>query len=193
MNRLNIFLLLVIFILLSFVRSDRASEKDFVEMKSQTFSPTPTPTPTTAPPVRFIIPKILVDAPVIPVSVDAEGKMELPPQPADVGWYQLGVKPGEKGNAVVAGHLDSATGAGAIFGRLSELVPGDAIIVTKEDNQQEIFEVVQKEIFPFDQVPIDMVFGESEERNLNLITCTGVFNQITSNYSHRMIIFAQKQ
>ena len=33
----------------------------------------------------------------------------------DVGWYELGARPGEAGNGVIAGHLDTDRGAPAAF------------------------------------------------------------------------------
>src|SRR2546423_777104 len=57
---------------------------------------------------HLVIPKIGVDAPVEPVHVEADGKLGIPTrnQWDDVGWYQGGPVPGQRGSAVIDGHLD---------------------------------------------------------------------------------------
>src|SRR5438309_658887 len=60
-------------------------------------------------PVRLVIPAIQVDASVEQVGRTPDGAMDVPKESNDVGWYKLGFRPGEQGNAVMAGHLDTAT------------------------------------------------------------------------------------
>src|SRR5437868_6418329 len=76
-------------------------------------------------PKRLIITKIGVNAPVELVGLDKQGRMDVPKDANDAGWYDLGVKPGQKGNAVMDGHLDKVNGAPAIFWNLKKLAPGD--------------------------------------------------------------------
>src|SRR3981081_1577001 len=58
-------------------------------------------------PARLQIPKIGVDATVEQVGVDRAGNMDIPKSPNNVAWYSPGVAPGQNGDAVIAGHLDS--------------------------------------------------------------------------------------
>jgi hypothetical protein len=59
--------------------------------------------------------------------------MEIPEDVSTVGWYELGVAPGEAGSAVLAGHVDSRTqGRGAFFD-LRDLDVGDRATVAHED------------------------------------------------------------
>src|SRR3989344_5593794 len=192
----NIFLIITLALLLIFAKSDLAANKEESLVNptltpTVTSTPTPTPTPTIPQPSYFSIPEIQVLAPIIPVGTDPYGKMELPSDINTVGWYSPGFKPGEKGNAVIAGHLDSATGAGAIFYNLKELTLGDELLVTGQDGRIRTFTVTDKKIFPYDQVPMEEVFGANEAKRLNLITCTGTWNAAMQNYSHRMVIFSQ--
>lgn len=191
MNRLNLLLLFLLFALIIWAKTDVAT-KDYALVNLPIISPTvtPTPTPVVSTPEYFYIPKINVAAPIEPVGVDENGKMLLPSDITKVGWYAEGYKPGEKGNAVIAGHLDSTTGAGAIFYHLHELEPGDSLIVTDAQGKEYNFSVTKKEVYPFNLVPIEEVFGSNDKKNLNLITCTGWWNNLTHNYSHRMIIYA---
>ena len=197
MTRLNIYLVLILLFLLIFAHQDSAVVEDSMNQATSapTLSPTPTatPTPTIPQPRQFDIPKINVSAPIMPVGVDENGKMQLPENINEVGWYSLGFKPGELGNAVISGHLDSATGAGAIFFHLHELEQGDNLYVTDEIGNQYNFVVTRKEIYEYDKVPLEEVFGESSKKQLNLITCTGQWIASQHNYSHRMIIFSELQ
>ena len=197
MSRFNLFLLVVLFGLLIFARQDSALEDGSINLASVsptvvvTATPTPTPTPTIAQPRFFNIPKISVSAPITPVGVDENGKMQLPQNINEVGWYNLGSKPGEQGNAVISGHLDSTTGEDAIFYHLHELESGDNLYVSDELGNRYTFVVKAKEIYEFDQVPLAEVLGESSKKRLNLITCTGIFNPSSRNYSHRMVIYSE--
>lgn len=196
MSRLNIFLLLILAGLLIFAQTDSALEEKSINSDpaptiTSTPTVTPTPTPTIARPASVSIPKIEITAPIEPVGTDENGKMLLPQDIKVVGWYSKGFKPGEQGNAVIAGHLDSATGEGAIFYNLKIVEPGDEIIINDETGKAYTFTVTDKVIYPYDQVPIDKVFGKSSQKRLNLITCTGIWNPLEKNYSHRTVIFSQ--
>jgi sortase A len=157
---------------------------------SSNISPTAVPHPTPRPPLPdyFSIPKINVVAPIEPVTTDEKGTMQLPEGIDKVGWYSNGFRPGEKGNAVFAGHLDSTTGAGAIFYRLGELEPGDDLVIADKTGALYTYVVTQKESYEYDKVPIAEIFGPSNKKLLNLITCTGTWNAAAHNYSHRMVI-----
>ena len=62
------------------------------------------------------------DAEIVPVGADTTGALEVPPLdgPTVAGWYRRGVSPGEAGNAVLVGHVDSPAGPAVFFdlGRL---------------------------------------------------------------------------
>ncbi len=104
-------------------------------------------------PVRLRIPKLDVDTVIEEVQEDSIGAMDVPKKVENIGWYSLGVKPGAKGNAVIAGHLDTKTGAPAVFFNLSILEPGDLIQVTDEKNNVLTFVVQKKEAYPTDDFP----------------------------------------
>jgi hypothetical protein len=73
------------------------------------------PEPAVGLPVRLRIPAIAVDAAVEHVGLTPDGAMDVPASYADVAWYTLGPKPGEPGNAAIAGHLDSPTARTAFW------------------------------------------------------------------------------
>lgn len=80
------------------------------------------------PPVRLRLPRLDIDAQVLPVSVGADGLLGVPDNPRQLGWWSGGDRPGmPSGSVVIDGHVDSAAlGLGALF-RLSEARPGDAV------------------------------------------------------------------
>lgn len=144
-------------------------------------------------PQTLTIPKINVEAKVEEVGEDKEGKMDVPKGVFNVGWYNLGYKPGERGSAVFAGHLDTVTGAPAVFYYIRNLSPGDEVIVTDQEGKKRVFEVTKVQSYPFNQVPLDLVFGPSDKPKLNLITCVGTWDVGTRNYSERLVVYTEQR
>jgi sortase (surface protein transpeptidase) len=153
----------------------------------------PTPTLAVRPdiPMQLIIPKLNINTEIEQVGYDQEGKVDTPISFANVGWFSLGVRPGEKGNAVIDGHFDTFTGSPAVFYNLSSLNIGDEIEVIDSQKQIYTFSVVDKKEFPHDQFPLTQVFGKNNGKMLNLITCEGTWDYISRNYSNRLVIFSK--
>jgi sortase (surface protein transpeptidase) len=139
-------------------------------------------------PQRLTIPRLRIDTTVEQVGLTQDGAMDVPKSYDTVGWYNLGVRPGQPGNAVMAGHLDSKTGP-AIFWRLKELRPGDEITVVSDDGLERRFIVQRLENYRYDQAPLERIFGTSSEFALNLITCGGSFDRRSQNYDQRLVVF----
>jgi sortase (surface protein transpeptidase) len=150
-----------------------------------------TSSPETGVPKTLIISKIKVHAPIEAVGLDATGNMATPVNADNAGWYKLGYKLGQKGNAVFAGHYDKSTGAPAIFWNIPKLVVGDKIVVIDTVGKEYTYVISKKEKYPYNEFPIEKVFGAAAESQLNLITCQGSWNAKTKNYSERMVIFAR--
>lgn len=190
-----LFWLVIFFSVSVFSNDSRKGEVAFSEqvvLPTVTETPTPTPTPKIVGiPVNLKIPRLNIDAPVEVVGLDQTGKMDVPKSGGVVGWYGLGYKPGEKGGAVIAGHYDLATGAPAIFYYLDSLEVGDDIFVTDDKGIVYQFKVADKKTFSFDQVPLSEVFANGSYPGLNLITCEGIFNLSTRNYSQRTVIYSR--
>jgi sortase A len=139
-------------------------------------------------PSRVRIPSLGVNAPVESVGLDEGGRMDVPKDYDNVGWYNRGFKPGEIGSAVVAGHLDSPTGA-AVFYRLEQLGPGDEVIVEGSDGSSLTFVVETSRQYADASFPINQVFDTADTVRLNLITCDGIFNRSSRLYSHRLVVY----
>ncbi|MEX1027936.1 MAG: class F sortase [Candidatus Paceibacterota bacterium] len=142
-------------------------------------------------PVRIQIPKINVDTEIEHVGLTESSTMATPSTYETTAWYEYGAHPGERGNAVIAGHLDNSLGRRAVFYDLSELTIGDTIIVTNEHNDQLVFEVVRTETYPYTKAPIDLIFGTSSDRRLNLTTCAGDWLDDASTYQDRFVVFTK--
>lgn len=138
-------------------------------------------------PTRIEIEKINVSAEVSEVGILENGQMGVPEAMDEVGWFEPGAKPGEKGNAVLAGHVDSRTGP-AIFFDLEKLEKGDEVKVTDSEGQTLTFVVTGKERYPYQDAPIGNIFGATEKRALNLITCIGTFNRDARTHEERLVI-----
>ncbi len=155
------------------------------------------PAPGNEPPIAAVIsepqtisiPRINVTADVESVGQDAEGKMDVPKGVFNVGWYNLGFKPGEKGSAVMAGHLDTITGAPAVFYNIGQLQAGDEVMVTDKNGKTLNFTVTGVQSYAFDKVPLQEVFASTDKPRLNLITCVGTWDVGSRNYSERLVVY----
>jgi Sortase domain len=142
-----------------------------------------------ASPRRIEIPAIGVAAPVIALDLHADKTLEVPQDYGDTGWWRGGPEPGERGAAVIAGHVDSRTGP-AVFYRLDELRPGDEIRVRRTDGTQARFAVRRLERHPKDAFPTRRVYGRTSAPTLRLVTCSGDFDAATGHYVDNTIVFA---
>lgn len=141
-----------------------------------------------ATPVRIQIPSIDVDTAIEQVGVLENGQMGVPVDENQVGWFEPGVKPGSKGNAVVAGHVDSKTGP-AVFYELDQLKTGDDVTIIDETGNTLRFRVTKTESYDTSNAPIEAIFGATSNRNLNLITCSGTFGD--GGYDQRYVVYTE--
>ncbi|MEE6257307.1 class F sortase [Plantactinospora sonchi] len=170
---------------------DRSESPDLVPS-------TPDPTPSTrvlprSEPVMVSIPKIGVAAAVMPVGITDEGMVQVPPLSKAhlAGWYQPGPTPGEAGNSVIVGHVDSKEIGPAVFFRLGALLPGDRIEVVRKDGGTATFVVDSVKSYPKTNFPTDLVYGPSVQPGLRLVTCGGDFDERAGSYPDNIIAFAR--
>ncbi|WP_260411002.1 class F sortase [Cohnella xylanilytica] len=141
-------------------------------------------------PDRVVIPTLRIDARVEQVGVLENGRMDVPESPHVTGILSPGIKPGQKGNAVIAGHVDSHTGP-AVFYPLKKAKPGDPIVVTNSKGKALVFKITSVESFKTAEAPIQRIFGPADEARLCLITCTGKFNRARREHEERLVVFAR--
>lgn len=151
---------------------------------------TPQPTYQKADPSIFVIPKLTVHTEIEKVGVDAEGRMDIPKNWQHVAWYAPGVKPGETGSAVIDGHVDTPTGAPAVFANLTHLTKGDEIIIIDTANQKYTYKVTHVVTYPLENVPLTDVFSKTNGNHLNLITCGGIWDRNKHQYTERTVVYS---
>jgi LPXTG-site transpeptidase (sortase) family protein len=141
-------------------------------------------------PVRLQIPAIGVDAAVEHVGLNETAQIDVPNIPQNVAWYEGSALPGQRGNSVFSGHLDTAT-APAVFYELRKLIKGDEMVVTYSNNDRYVFVVEDKERYFFDQAPMDKILWRTAGRKLNLYTCDGAWDGASANYQQRLVVYAK--
>ncbi|MFE4333564.1 class F sortase [Streptomyces sp. NPDC056831] len=142
-------------------------------------------------PTRLQIPSLAVKAPFTPLSIGADGRLNTPP-PNDsnlVGWFKGGVTPGERGAAIVAGHVDTTTGP-AVFLQLQFLKPGSTVDITRADGSVATFKVDSVETFSKAKFPNKRVYSDTPSAQLRLITCGGPYNRKAKHYEDNVVAFA---
>jgi LPXTG-site transpeptidase (sortase) family protein len=139
-------------------------------------------------PARLLIPRIRVNATIEARGLDANRNMLTPKDFNDVAWYSLGPTPGEPGNALMNGHVNWWTGS-AVFTRLSELRPGDTVIVVRRDGTRLTFKVTGRRIV-LANARIASLFAPSRIATLTLITCIGAWDQRIMSDTHRLLVSA---
>ncbi|MFD9909480.1 class F sortase [Streptomyces sp. NPDC059063] len=150
------------------------------------------PTPLTFSPAdRVRIKGIRVDAPVMAVGLDPEGWVDAPPpdDPNLAGWFTGAVSPGEKGTAVVVGHVDNQRGPAVFYG-LGSLKKGDRVEVLRQDRRTAVFEIYGIEVFAKNDFPGQRVYGNSGVPELRVITCGGGFSK-QRGYDGNVVVFAR--
>lgn len=154
--------------------------------------PTATPVPRAGQPKRVKIPVIRVDADVEYVGLTPEGAMDVPKDYGKTAWYEPGPRPGDQGNAAIAGHVDSKTGK-AVFWDLAKLKPGDDIFIAGDDGAERRFVVTGVQTYGRADAPLEKIFGPTTARHLNLITCdsTSNFDRTKNEYAANVVVYTE--
>jgi len=144
-----------------------------------------------SPPTQVAIPTIDVRAPVVGVGRANDGSIATPSidAPDEAGWYRLGPTPGERGTAVIVGHVDTADRP-AVFQKLANLKRGKLVEVTREDRRVAAFRVDSVERFPKTAFPADRVFAAGDSSHLVLVTCGGAWIGGDIGYADNIVVFA---
>ena len=155
-----------------------------------TVRPHATPRRRAAVPVRIEIDAIGVRAPVIRLGLNPDGTLEVPTRFGDTGWWTGGARPGERGPAVIAGHVDSRSGP-AVFFRLDRLRARDAIVVVLRDGSRVRFLVQRTARYRKAAFPTAAVYGPTRLPTLRLITCSGAFDAASGHYVDNTVVYAR--
>jgi large repetitive protein len=140
--------------------------------------------------MRIRVPAIGVDAPVVSLDLNSDRTLQVPTDPADAGWWSGGTTPGQRGPAVIVGHVNW-NGRPAVFAQLGRLRPGQAILVTHPGGETDRFLVTGTAVYPKAAFPTNLVYGPQPAPVLRLITCTGRFEAATGHYADNLVVFAR--
>jgi hypothetical protein len=143
-----------------------------------------------SPPDRIRIRSIRVNAPLMGLALTPSGSLDVPPAAEKnlAGWYEAGTTPGEKGTAIVAGHVDNTAGP-AVFYDLGALRKGARVEVDRRDGGLAVFTVDAVSVYDAGHFPDDKVYGAADRPELRVITCGGGYSRSTG-YRGNVVVFA---
>lgn len=148
-------------------------------------------TPAPPAPVSVIVPDLGITADVQGVGVQDDGSMVIPASVSTVGWYRYGPAPGSPaGNAVLAGHVDTAEQGLGAFARLREVEVGSRVTVVDQSGRELHYDVVGKETITKEALPVEDVFARDGEHVLVLVTCGGPFQPDLRSYRDNVVVTA---
>lgn len=153
------------------------------------------PYPRVMTPLRMVIERISVDAPIVELGLDGNGVPQVPLNRQDVAWYNFSAKPGAGRNAVFAGHLNWG-GVVGVFGDLEELEPGDTIRLVSDQGREFTYVVFANFAVDPDDPASLKVMAPTPTDTITLITCGGTWipdpsERFGGDYTTRTIVQAK--
>lgn len=144
-------------------------------------------------PLRLKIPTLNIDSVIEYVGLTKDGAMDVPKDQNNVGWLEIGNRPGEIGSAVLAGHYGWKNKKPSVFDSLYKLQKDDKIYI--EDSLGNIISFTVRESKRYDQnATATEVFGSNDGlAHLNLITCEGIWDETSKSYPTRLVVFTDKE
>lgn len=141
--------------------------------------------------VRFELGSYHTGAPVDRVETMASGSLELPADPARVGWWSGGSAAGAPyGSVVLAGHLDSKLHGIGFSARMAELTPGD-VVVLSDDDQDRRYQVQARYLLPRTRLAaLTALFSDLGPARLVMLTCGGDYDAARGAYSDNLVVEA---
>jgi sortase (surface protein transpeptidase) len=141
-------------------------------------------------PEQLRIPILGIDALVQHVGLTKSGKMAVPTNFTDVGWYRYGTAPGFVGSAVIDGHVDNGLRLPGVFKKLNGLAVGDEIFVRTAAGAELRFVVQEVAVYGYKEVPTEVLFNRADTARLNLVTCDGAWVAGEKTYDKRLVVYA---
>jgi hypothetical protein len=143
-------------------------------------------------PSAIDIPVIGVHSSLQSLGVNSDGTVQVPSGTSynEAGWYRYSPTPGSIGPAVILGHVDSGAWGASVFFKLGDLRPGNKVMVTRRDGSVAVFEITGVRHYPKDNFPTQLVYGNTNNAELRLITCGGSFDSSTGHYVDNIVVFA---
>lgn len=166
-------------------------------------APTVAASPTQDPPSRprrgrsttprhLTIPTLGVSTSLALLGLNEDRSVEVPTVRGQAGWFRLGTVPGQRGSAVILGHVDSIAGPD-VFADLSTMRTQDRVQVRLSDDTLVTFEVTGSATYANADFPADRVYaGTTRARELNLVTCGGAYDPDRGGYQSNVVVFTRR-
>jgi sortase (surface protein transpeptidase) len=145
------------------------------------------PLPTSRP-VALTIPAIGVHSTVVGLGVGPNHQLEVPSDPATVGWYRGSSAPGSAGAAVIAGHVTWAHEP-TVFFKLGALRPGQRVLIRRADGRTAVFAITKLAQYDKGEFPTAKVYRPVDRPELRLITCGGRFDADRDAYTANVVVY----
>ena len=139
----------------------------------------------TAFPVRIVIQNLEIDAEIQPTGRDGN-TMAIVPSASIISWYKLSSIPGNKGNALLAGHR-LYSGQHSNLSDLDHLEIGDEMIITYSDGNSSRFLLESVFVYKLATAPAAKIMDLSGDARVTLITCKAPFNPKTGTSDYRIV------
>lgn len=141
-------------------------------------------------PARLHVPALGINVSIGSLGLNSDGTAQVPATAAATGWYRFGPAPGQRGSAVILGHVDSYRGPGVFFS-LRTLQPGEHIGVDLANKQHLVFVITSVQMFSKSHFPAFAVYGSHGYSGLQLVTCGGRFDTVTHSYVSNIVVFSR--
>jgi hypothetical protein len=164
-------------------------------------------------PLVLQIPSLRIGAAVLGVGLTPTNVMDTPTGSASDSvwqkafWYRGGGSPGDASTATIAGHVDDVAGRPALFARLTDLRPGDPIVVRDTRTGIDVeFLVTETVTYTLKQTldpgVLARIYGPGPVAgqgpqpspdglsHLTLITCAGHWVSRMGMFDHRFAVYA---
>ena len=142
-------------------------------------------------PVHLSIPSLGLSVSLSVLGINPGGLVQVPTNFNMPGWYKFGPAPGQRGSAVILGHVDTYRGP-AVFFYLRNLRPGNQVIVQLADHKVVHFAVLGLRMYTNAQFPERVVYGPRSYSALQLVTCGGVFDHATGHYLSNLVVYTKR-
>lgn len=137
------------------------------------------------------LPSLSASGPIQKVGITKANAIAVPSNVNFAGWYTKSVKPGYPGLSVIDGHVSGKYNPG-IFKQLPKLTKGSTFQVEYGDGSRRDFRVIETRKLPTKDAATYLLDKRSDiDRQLNLITCDGVYDQKSKQYDQRFVVVSE--
>lgn len=141
-------------------------------------------------PKYIYLPTIGAEGFIQKVGVDQNKQIAVPNNIHFAGWFTDSSLPGQKGLSIIDGHVTGRFND-AIFKDLTNIKVDDTFQVEFGDNTKKTFKVFELQTIAVDEAA-SVLFSQKSKisSQLNLITCTGDFDEKNQLYNKRLIVYS---